>query len=340
MSTPRLVSAGSPATLSLLDTRARSGPARLTAFPQEQDVAADPARSLRNVLGFYIDKRNAGCGRWTWAFVAGEAEAPAGAQKVMVYDPRTGRTVKRILLDGAADRKGSFLNDIAVDERRRVAYASTAACAAGPRATGLIVVDFDTAARGAHCTTMPARRPSRRRVVSHGADVWPGNPLVTGHQRHRAVARRGHAVLGRDDRHARPCHAHPALRNGASEAALAATIRDLGDAGGNTDGIVTDAQGNLYITDVTRNGIVKYDPRTQAMTLLAADAGVRWPDTPGDPARRPSGFHREQPEPALRRRGQARRGALRAVAPALGAGRLRRAEARRMDENTSTESAR
>ena len=34
----------------------------------------------------------------------------------------TARLVKRIGLDGTADRKGSFLNDIAVDEARKVAW--------------------------------------------------------------------------------------------------------------------------------------------------------------------------------------------------------------------------
>jgi hypothetical protein len=42
---------------------------------------------LRSVLGFYVDKSNG----WLWAldqgFVAGESEAPVGAQKVMIYDP-------------------------------------------------------------------------------------------------------------------------------------------------------------------------------------------------------------------------------------------------------------
>ncbi len=43
---------------------------------------------------------------------------------------------------------------------------------------------------------------------------------------------------------------------------------------------------DLYITDVTRNGIVKYDPRTQSMSLVASSEGVHWPDTP---AIRPEG---------------------------------------------------
>jgi sugar lactone lactonase YvrE len=57
-------------------------------------------------------------------------------------------------------------------------------------------------------------------------------------------------------------------------------VLDLGDIGGNTDGIVTGADGRLYITDVTRNGIVEYDPQAGSMRLLAADEDVHWPDTP------------------------------------------------------------
>lgn len=56
--------------------------------------------------------------------------------------------------------------------------------------------------------------------------------------------------------------------------------------GGNTDGIVTDEKGNLYITDVTRNGIVRYDPETHSMSLIATSEEARWPDTP---AIRPNG---------------------------------------------------
>jgi sugar lactone lactonase YvrE len=70
----------------------------------------------------------------------------------------------------------------------------------------------------------------------------------------------------------RDAHARPAT--------LAAAVRDLGDVGGNTDGIVTDLAGNLWITDVTRNGIVRYDPRTATLALQAAGDGVYWPDTP------------------------------------------------------------
>ncbi|RAN85530.1 hypothetical protein B5P41_34500, partial [Bacillus sp. SRB_28] len=98
VSTPRLMSAEAPATLSILDTQFQSGPARLTAFPSLQGNAVNSAvdKSLRNVLGFYVDRHNG----WLWAldmgFVAGETESPVGAQKLMVLDLKSGRTVKSI----------------------------------------------------------------------------------------------------------------------------------------------------------------------------------------------------------------------------------------------------
>lgn len=285
VSTPRLVSADAPATLSKLDTDAEGGPARLTAFPSIEGnaVAGAADRSLRNVLGFYVDRSNG----WLWALdmgvVAGEAEAPAGAQKVLVFDLKSGRTVKRIPLDGVADRKSSFLNDIAVDERRRVAYITDSGLRSAPdNSAGIIVADFASGKARRVLDRHPSLMPEPGvKVVSHGTEVWPGKPLVLGING-IALSPDGGTLYWTvtTGTHA---HAIPTaiLRKvGASDTQIAAAIFDLGDVGGNTDGIVTDAAGNLYITDVTHNGIVKYDPRTKSMSLIAGDDGVHWPDTP------------------------------------------------------------
>ncbi|ANH66672.1 L-dopachrome tautomerase-related protein [Mitsuaria sp. 7] len=285
VSTPRLISADTPATLSLLDTSVDGGPARLAAFPSETGNAtnAAPALHLRNVLGFHIDRRNG----WLWAldmgFVAGEAEAPAGGQKIVVYALATGRVVKRIALDGVADRKGSFLNDIAVDEGRRVAYLSDSGLRSAPRnQAAIIVADFDSARVRRVLSQHPSVMPEAgAKVVSHDEEVWPGNPLVLGINGIALspdartlywTVTTGTKAFAIDT---------AALRDTKADSArVAAAVRTLGDVGGNTDGIVTDAQGRLYITDVTRNGIVRYDPASRAMTLIAADDGVFWPDTP------------------------------------------------------------
>jgi sugar lactone lactonase YvrE len=285
VSTPRLVTADAPATLSILDTRAATGPARLTAFPSAaaNAVAGAPATHLRNVLGFHVDHRNG----WLWAldqgFVAGEAEAPAGGQKIVVFDVKSGKVVRTIALDAVADRKGSFLNDIVVDEVRKVAYVSDSGLRSAPsNAAGLIVVDLASGRTRRVLDRHPSMLPQPgAKVVAHGTEVWPGKPLVLG-VNGIALSPDGNTLYWTvtTGTHAYAIPTAPLRDPHASPAALATAVRDLGDVGGNTDGIVTDATGNLYITDVTRNGIVRYDPRTQALALQASDEGVHWPDTP------------------------------------------------------------
>lgn len=285
VSTPRLIAADAPATLSILNTTSNGGPARLTAFPSEEgnSVTLAPETSLRNVLGFHIDRRNG----WLWAldmgFVAGESEAPVGGQKIVVYELRSGRVVKRIPLDSVADRKGSFLNDIAVDEIQKRAYISDSGLRSAPNnLAGIIVVDFATATSRRvlhrHAAVLP--EPDVK-VVSNGAEVWPGNPLTLGIN---GIA------LSPDARtlywtvttgtHAFSITTDVLWNAAAQEQAVASAVRTIGDVGGNTDGIVTDGQGRLYITDVTHNGIVRFEPKSRAMKVLATNKEISWPDTP------------------------------------------------------------
>ncbi|KZP69434.1 hypothetical protein A3N40_18370 [Enterobacter cloacae subsp. dissolvens] len=291
VSTPRLVSAAAPATLSILDTTVPSGPARLTAFPSREGnaVNTDPAQSLRNVLGFYIDRQNG----WLWAldmgFVAGEAESPAGSQKLVVLDLNTGRTLKRIALDGVADRKASFLNDVVVDEKRRVAYISDSGSRSAPEnRVGLIVVDFATGTARRVLDRHPALQIEPGvKVVSHGAEVWPGKPLLIGINGIALSPDAGTLYWTvTTGTHAWAVPTTLLRQPESTDAQIATGIQDLGVVGGSTDGLVTDAKGNLYITDVTRNGIVRFDPKNRSMSLIAASEDVHWPDTP---AIRPDG---------------------------------------------------
>ncbi len=284
VSTPRLIAADSPATLSLLDTRSDGGPAALQAFPaaSQQDVQAAPDQQLRNVLGFHVDRRNG----WLWAldlgFVAGEAEAPTGAQKLMVYELASGRLVKRIALDGVADRQGSFLNDVAVDELRRIAYVSDSGLRSAPaNQAALIVVDFDSGGARRVLAQHPSVMPEAGvQVMASGQAVWPGNPLrlgINGIALSPDASTLYWAVTTSTQAYALPTGL---LRDAALPAErLAAAVQKLGDVGGNTDGIVTDAAGRLYLTEVTLGGIVRWDPATRQMRRIAASPSVHWPDT-------------------------------------------------------------
>lgn len=285
VSTPRLISPQAPATLSLLDTASLSGPARLTAFPSTEanSISADPRTHLRNVLGFYVDHRNG----WLWAldqgFVAGEKTAPPEAQKIMIYALSDGKLVQRIPLDSVADREGSFLNDIVVDEARRVAYIADSGLRSAPdNQAGLIVVDAQRGTVRRVLNKHPALMPvAGLQVTYHGETVWPGNPIILGINGIALSPDQETLYWTVTTGTTARTIATAALRDPAmSERQLAAAIRTAGEVGGNSDGIVVDKHGALYITDVTHNGIVRYRPQSGQFTLLAADERVYWPDTP------------------------------------------------------------
>jgi sugar lactone lactonase YvrE len=284
VSTPRVLSPDAPATLSILDLKSTSGPARLTAFPTlAGNATRGPAGgSLRNVLGFHVDQHNG----WLWAldmgFIAGESEAPVGAQKVMIFKLDSGALVKSISLDSVADRKGSFLNDIVVDERRKIAYVSDSGFRSAPdNMTGIIVIDF----KSGKSRRVLHRHPSVQiepgvKVHSHGEEVWPNKPLLIGIN---GIALSPDArilywtVTAGTKVHSLPTHI---LRNmDSTSEKIVSAVRDLGTIGGNTDGIATDRSGMLYITDVTHNGIASFDPKTLKVKLVASDERVHWPDT-------------------------------------------------------------
>ena len=112
---------------------------------------------------------------------------------------------------------------------------------------GIIVVDFasGTARRVLH------KHPSLRvvpgvKVVSHGNEVWPGNPLKLGingialspdgDTLYWTVTTGLHAFSVSTD----------LLRDSLSkDADIYSAVQDIGDVGGNTDGIVADARKGL-----------------------------------------------------------------------------------------------
>ncbi|NIF87822.1 L-dopachrome tautomerase-related protein [Burkholderia sp. Cy-637] len=281
VSTPRWISARVPATLNLLDTRHDSGPARLSAFPSALDNALDaaPDKTLRSVLGFHVDRTNG----WLWAldmgYVAGEQEAPPGGQKVVILDLASGAVLRRIPLDAYADRRASFLNDIVVDEKRKLAYIADS----GVRGqdAGLIVVDLPAGRTRRVLDRDPlVQAEAGAKVVSHGQEVLPGHPLeigingialspdagtlywtVTSGNRARAVPTR-------------------ILRDWSStDGQIRAQVETIGEVGGSSDGMLADRDGDLLITDLGRNGVVRYDHRGKTMQLIASSPDIYWPDT-------------------------------------------------------------
>lgn len=159
---PRWLDARVPATLNRVVMV--NGQPLLQPFPPQPE-AHDPARTdaLRSILGVRRDT----AGR-LWAldlgWVAGETgPTPDGAQKLVELDPRSGRIMRRIVFARGVAGDGSFLNDIAVDARREVAFVSDSGVRGAPdNPTGIIVVDLATGASRRVLDRHPRRRTTAR----------------------------------------------------------------------------------------------------------------------------------------------------------------------------------
>ena len=62
------------------------------------------------------------------------------------------------------------------------------------------------------------------------------------------------------------------------DADVGATVKDLGDKGGAADGLESDAQGRVYLTNYEHNAILRRSPDGNIETLVH-DPRVLWPDT-------------------------------------------------------------
>lgn len=180
VSTARLVDARVPATLNRLIGRA--GRVTLEPCPNWGMHALNRLDGLRNVLGFAVDSKNQ-----LWAldmgFAAGDAEAAPGAQKLVVFDIESGRELRRYpLTDAVANRKTSFLNDLALDERRQLAYISDSGSRAeNGAAGGSIVLDFQSGVsrRVLDRSSLTGDDPARPLFVN-GEPALPGQALRVG----------------------------------------------------------------------------------------------------------------------------------------------------------------
>lgn len=279
-SVARILDPRVPATLNLVVTK--NGQSVLQPYPTWEANDATRPEGLRSVLGFTIDSHNR-----LWAldmgYTGGEVRAAPGGQKLVVFDLDSGRELRRIALpDAVADPATSFLNDIALDERRQVAYISDSGSRAeGGAAGGIIVLDLRTGA---------ARRVLDRSPLT-GDD--PDRPLrVNGEQALPGVALKvgiNGIVLSPDGQHLYwSITTGDAVYRVESQYLRDGTLRDADIAkrvtgpiriGGGSDGIAVGRDGAVYATNVTLNRVQRIDPSSLDVTTVVEGPEWIWPDT-------------------------------------------------------------
>ena len=280
VSTPRILDARVPATFSRVVER--DGRPVLEPWPNWETHDLSNPDGIRSVLGAYIDTDNR---LWLldMGFVGGETLAPAGGQKLVVFDLATGDEIRRFEIGpDLADPATSFLNDLVVDEERQVAYISeTGLRGGGPTPSGIIVYDFaaNTGRRVLDGHPSVQNDPDRPLVVN-GEPVFPDDPLAAGING---------ITLSDDDTmlywslttgnalYAIPTAAllDPAL----SDDALSVAVEGPYRFGGGSDGIALGPDGRIWVTNVTSNRVQAFDPADGSFETMVEGEEFIWPDT-------------------------------------------------------------
>lgn len=257
---------------------------RLVAFPDAATSlpsTAPDADRLVSVHGMTTDTRGN-----LWVIDDGKRAGidgiPDGAAKVVGFDPATRTTIARVVLAAPTLLQDSHMNDLRVDlthGARGTAYVTDSSFGTSP---ALVVVDLATGRQrrvlAGHRSTQPEPGflaildgkpmrydPRHPTFPVGGADAITLSPDSTTLYYAPLTSRRLYGI---------PTDVLADFDN--DEATLAAAVRDLGEKG-MADGMATDPQGRLYITDAEHDAILRRWPDGR-FDVVARDPRIVWPD--------------------------------------------------------------
>lgn len=246
------------------------------------DNAADKLVSVQSVV---VDPT----GKRLWMLDTGSIQMGAvkpGGPKLVAVDLGNNRVVQKILIPPEVALTNSYLNDVRFDLHRGskgMAFI-TDSTSNGPN--GIIVVDLASGKSwrrlNDHASTkpdptflpvvegqtlqlrLPGKPPARFAVGSDGIAISPDAKTLY--------------YCPLTSRHLYSVSVDALTDQQKSDAEVAATVRDLGEKGGASDGLESDSQGGVYLTDYEHNAIRRRSPDGEIETLVH-DPRALWPDT-------------------------------------------------------------
>lgn len=258
---------------------------KAVAFPEglDQSGKGDLENTLVSVQSVVVDPSDR-----LWILDPGAVKmgpTTYGGPKLVGVDLRTNQIFKKILFPPDVALKTSFLNDVRFDLRwgkEGIAYITDAS---GNGPNGIVVVDLasgkswrrlnDHPSTKADLTilpkvegepllaTTPGKRPEQLTVGSDGIAISADGATLY------------YCPLA--SRHLYRVSAQALADQSKSEAEVAATVKDLGEKG-MSDGMESDAQGNIYFGDLENNSVRRLRP-DGSYEVLAHDSRILWPDT-------------------------------------------------------------
>jgi sugar lactone lactonase YvrE len=278
VTTARWGGADIPATVSKL-VKAGEGYA-LQPFPSAALNDVENPHGLKAVLGFEIDEADV-----MWLLDQGHIvgqPSGSGDEKLVLWDIKAGKEVQRFVFGPEhADKKCSFLNDVVVDNESGFAYIADSGIFCDPLDGGLIVYDrkSNTARRVLDATMFTNDEPNFFFNID-GRPVLKNGPMRTGAD---GIALSGdRQTLYWTNLTGNRLYAIPTalLRDPkVSESELQHAVRLEAVLPSNTDGLTADRDGNVYLTALQLDSVLRYDPAMRRLVRLAHHPEMVWPDT-------------------------------------------------------------
>jgi sugar lactone lactonase YvrE len=209
-----------------------------------------------------------------------------GGPKLIAVDLNSNKVVKKIIFPSNVALPTTYLNDVRFDVHRGAEGMAfiTDSTSSGPN--GIIVVDLATGKSWRRLHDHPSTKPDPEFVPVVEGEILqlriPGQPPAR-----FAVGSDGIAISpdGKTlyycpltSRHLYSVSVDALSDPMKSDAEVAATVKDLGEKGGAGDGLESDAQGRVYLSDYEHNAIRLWISSGDIKTLVH-DPRVLWPDT-------------------------------------------------------------
>lgn len=244
---------------------------------------ADPSRHFLSVQSVVTDPADR-----LWILDTGSIlfkPSSYGGPKLVGIDLRTNKVFRTIVFPRDVAGPASYLNDVRFDLRRGSAGTAfiTDSSERGPN--GIVVVDLASGRSWRRLNNHPTTRPEPDFTATIEGQPFMMRPRP-GQSSHFEIGSDG-ITISPDGRWLYYCAlsgrrlyrvdtdalADPA----ATEAQVAATVRDLG-VKGMSDGMQTDAKGRVYASDLEHNAILGQESDGRWRTVVS-DPRMIWPDT-------------------------------------------------------------
>jgi len=245
----------------------------------------NPAEKLVSVQSIVVDPS----GERVWILDTGSiAFGPVkpGGAKLLGVDLKTNQIFQKIVFPADVVLTTSYVNDVRFDLRRGTKGMAFITDSSTPGPNGIIVVDLASGKSWRRLHTHPSTRPDPQFVPVVEGEIMQLRLPGQAPQKF-AVGSDGIAISpdGKTlyycpltSRHFYSGSVDALADQHKSDAEVAATVKDLGEKGGASDGLESDAQGRVYLSDYEHDAVRRWSANGDFETLVH-DPRVLWPDT-------------------------------------------------------------